>query len=86
MNNIGNLGEPPSSSRIKNLVSGRVLKNANYMWTGDKFELVTDNEDFYNQFDSDYTHFKNNKGKFQNFPIINEFANLRIMTYNIWFD
>lgn len=31
-------------------------------------------------------HFKNFNGKLQNFPVISEFANLRIMTYNVWFD
>lgn len=41
---------------------------------------------FKNQFDPDYMHFKNFSGKLQNFPVIKEFANLRIMTYNVWFE
>ena len=37
-----------------------------------------------NQFNPDY--FKNFEGFVQNFPVITEFVNLRIMTYNVWFD
>ena len=37
-------------------------------------------------FDSEYIHFKKKNLSFQNFPIIQEFTNLRILTYNIWFD
>ncbi len=39
--------------------------------------------EFINQFEPG---FKNHTGKLQNFPVIKEFANLRIMTYNVWFE
>lgn len=39
--------------------------------------------EFTNQFEPG---FKNSTGKLQNFPVIKEFANLRIMTYNVWFE
>ena len=42
--------------------------------------------EFKNQFDPDFMHFKNFKGKFQNFPVIKDFSNLRIFTYNVWFE
>lgn len=38
---------------------------------------------FLKQYDPD---FQNCIGKLQNFPVIKEFANLRIMTYNVWFE
>ena len=43
-----------------------------------------DQDQFENQFNPDY--FQNFEGHVQNYPIINEFVNLRIMSYNVWFD
>lgn len=43
-----------------------------------------DQDQFENQFNPDY--FQNFEDHVQNYPIINEFVNLRIMSYNVWFD
>lgn len=85
-----NLSTPPTSIVIQHLVQERILKNQLYRLIEEKnamkFELVRTQENYENQFDPNYTHFKNFAGKLQNFPVIQEFVNLRVMTYNVWFD
>ena len=64
-----------------------MLTNAHYVVDDPNkmsFKLKTKADSFKNQFDPDIKDIKCDE--FQNFPVIQEFQNLRIMTYNIWFD
>jgi hypothetical protein len=55
------LTDPPTNKRIQKLVQSGILKNVHYRLNGKstELELVKNHDQFTNQFDSDYIHFKN---------------------------
>ena len=80
------LSNQPSNKKIKKMVQCGCLDNSYYRYNNIKkaFDPAKTEEQFRNQFKLD--NFKNFEKKVQNYPVIEKFANLRIMTYNIWFE
>lgn len=52
------LTDPPTNNRFKKLVQKGLLKNVYYVHDSTNFKLKKDQEEYVNQFDPAYVHFK----------------------------